>query len=187
MTWRTRLAGAVLGLGVLASATGCAHSPTVAFVVDGTTVTEQQVTEAAESCTRSFNAVGATFGGVPTDFRGLIMTYQIYGAVAAAVSQRTGITISEDERLAALNGLGARGAGYVNDPLCREVALDVMAYTTLLSDLTKEDPLGFATQVGALDITVNPRYGQVDWASVATFGDSAYTGSGSLSMPYGNG
>jgi len=183
MTRRARWAGVAAGVCLLGLATGCAHDPSVAFVVGGTTVTEQQVTEAAESCARSFRAAGASADLTADDVRSGILTNQIFGAVGAAIAQRTGTTVSEDERVAALNDLGDRGAVFTNDPLCREVALDVMAYSTLINDMSKTDPMAFANQVDALDITVNPRYGQVDRQGIATGGD-AFTGSGSLSVLY---
>ena len=167
-----RLAAAALAVVVSLSLVGCAHAPSTVFVVNGVTTTQSRASEVAASCARSINtAMNST--EFTADYLWPNTTAMIFqGQIGVALSQRLGVTYTEDERRAYLNETQGAPA-YMEDKVCTDMVLDYATFILLMYDVGgKVTP----DQIDALNIIVNPRFGRFN----ATTLD--FTGTGSLSQ-----
>ena len=170
-----RLAGALLAIVVSLGLVGCANRPSTVFVVNGAVTTQARTHEAAASCAKSINTAlntdEFTAGYLWANTTGMIFQ----GQIGLALSQRLGVTYTEEELRAYLNATPSAPA-YMADKVCEGVVIDYARFILLMHDLG-----GYITedQILGLGITVNPRYGQFD----PTILDFAGTGSLSQESP----
>lgn len=152
---RTVLVAAV-AVGALA---GCAQSPSVAAIVDGTTITEAQVTQAATAL-----EVGA---GMPAgEARSTAADVLIKGAIARGLAADNGITVTQahvDQYVASQAALVSLAAQPGGDKLVSSLA-ELRAVTQSLSS----DAL--MAQLPKHQVVLNPRYGVWDSASATIDG-----------------
>jgi len=171
MTARKRLIALVVAAGALVACTGCAERSSMAFSVDGTVVTENQVDQVAQSCMTSYNSAGGSQVTL-SDMREQSIQWQLDGAIGVAAAKRLGISFSQDDRTQFLNQT-ADGPALMRDPLCQQAMYD-FATVVLLS--YQAGSAQFTSTLATLDIVVNPRFGTFDPTSVSL------VGTGSLSQ-----
>ena len=167
-----RLSLAALAILASLSLVGCANRPATVFVVNGVVTTQSRVSEVAQSCATSLNTAFDAEEFTADDLRPNTTQMLFQGQIGVALSQRLGMTYTEDELRVFLNE--AEGApAFLEDQVCSDMVLDYATFILLMHDIggriTDAD-------IDALTITVNPRYGQFD---PATF---EFSGSGSLSQ-----
>ena len=130
---------------------GCASSPSSVAVVDGTMITEREVSEA--------NAVVASvIGADERQTRKKVALDFIMGAAAAQVAERTGVTITDADR-AALIATDQAATRVAQDPAGRAWADAASTNILLIQQLGEEK---VRAELEAVDVQVNPRYGSWD-------------------------
>ena len=130
---------------------GCASSPSSVAVVDGTMITEREVSEA--------NAVVASvIGADERQTRKKVALDFIMGTAAAKVAERTGVTITDADR-ETLIGTDAAATRVAEQPAGRAWA-DAAATSILLVQELGEEKV--RTEMESVDVQVNPRYGSWD-------------------------
>ena len=150
------------GVAVAALAlTGCANSPADAATVNGVRIADSTVREVAR-------VLGQATGSEP----GLALKQATYdlvlGEAARQVAASTGTTITAADQQEVIGQYPAVAA-VSQVPGGAEWA-DAATRAFLLQEELGADK--FVEEVGKLDITINPRYGQWD-ASRASFGDAS--------------
>ncbi len=167
-----RLAVAVLAVIASLGLVGCANRPTTVFSVNGAVTTQSRVAEVAESCATAINTALSTDEYTADYLRPNTTQMLFQGQIGVALSQRLGMTYTEDDLRGFLNQTEGAPA-YLEDQVCSDMVLDYATFILLMYDaggsLTDAD-------FDALEITVNPRYGQFDPAALE------FKGSGSLSQ-----
>lgn len=158
-----RLPRALVCLLALIPMTGCA-APSTAYVVNGVSVSEGRISEAAEAC-------ATLTGQQPTSIRASMMNSVLAGTIGDQIASGAGITITDEQRRILLDSseqgrLMQRNAG------CSQVAGGLATYLLVLDQL---GDASFGQALAALDVRVNPRYGRWDPAQ------GVATGSASLS------
>ncbi|GAA1388449.1 hypothetical protein [Luteococcus peritonei] len=158
-----RIAAPVAALLLMA---GCATpSGGTAFDVDGTRTSVEQVDTAAEGCARLTQTPAEQ---IHTQVAQMLLS----GSMADAISERAGVPITNQMIAKPVKAL--RGEQLMTDPDCK-VAVESLARYAAINDTLGEAKS--RNQVKALDVQVNPRYG--NWNPSA----GTFTGqTGSLSM-----
>lgn len=143
-----------IAAGTLAAAlalTGCAANPSSVAVVDGTMITERQVSEA--------NAVVASvIGADERQTRKKVALDLIMGTAAGKVAERNGVSITDSDR-AALIASDQQATQVAQEPAGLEWATAAATSILLFQDLGEEK---VRNELGSMDIVVNPRYGSWD-------------------------
>ena len=179
VTARIRRGVLAAGLCVLMACTGCA-SPSTAFSVDGTPVSQAQVDQVAASCQKAFNQ-GATTPISLADMRVQSVQWQLGGTIGEVVAKRLSVTFSQDDLLTVINQ-SPNGPALMRDALCQQTMYNFATAAVLRYQVGAAQ---FAAQVAKLNIEVNPRYGSFDPSSFISTGNGL-TGAGSLSQLAGN-
>lgn len=143
---------------------GCAESPTVAATVDGVTVSERTVQQAAD-------AVQAAFGAPAGEARTFAVNRVIQGVLAEKMAADNGITISASERADVLDTQPQLGM-LAKQPGGQDLAEDWIDISIVAQALGQEK---LVAELGKHKVEVNPRYGSWDVQTGAT------AGTGSLS------
>lgn len=148
--------------------TGCAQSPTVAATVDGVTVSERAVEEAAL-------AVETALGAPAGEARTFAVNRIIQGKLAETMAADNGIVLSDSERAQILRSQPQLEA-LATQPGGKALAEDWIDISLVAQALGQEK---LVTELAKHDVVVNPRYGQWDIQTGATAG----TGSLSTEAP----
>jgi hypothetical protein len=167
-TRRLRLAAASLAVVALGAAAGCANaSPSVAAYVDGTSITSAQLDAAVAG-------VGQTVEQGQQVSAQAVLDALIHGVIADRIAAANGVTVTEAERTAALQGSNLEPLLPI--PAAKEVAYDV-ADQQIVAQKVGAQP--YLDQVAKQQVTVNPRYGVLDEKQKLIVTDE----SGSLARP----
>ncbi len=163
---------ALVGMAAVVVLAGCANpSGTVAFQLGDTTVSNAQVTDSSAGCARLMEGVK------PEQVRMTVAQFMVGGLISDAIIQQKQLTVTDsqiDQRVTEL-----QGQPLLADADCARAVRDLARW-----DLVKETvgAAAFQSDVGKLDVAVNPRYGS--WDSLR----GTLTGaSGSLSSEAVNG
>jgi len=159
------VAASVVALVALA---GCANAePGVAAYVDGTKITDREVTTAAEGIS------GTLEGGrqVPVQ---AVLNAMIHGVIAERLAAQNQIAITDSERDVVLKEIDL--AGLVDVPSAKSVAYDIADQSIVANKLGAQAYLAATEQQ---DVTLNPRYGVLDPKQKLILGDQ----SGGLADP----
>ena len=141
---------------------GCAAgTPSTAAVVNGTSVTESEVTRWANGCAPAFQSTAAAV-------RPSMVNAALQGALADTIAASKNITITDADRV--------RGAGsmqdadlLMKDPDCADAVLAVSSLIFVADKLGTE---AFTQAIAEAQVEVNPRYGTWSAASVGLSGAS---------------
>ncbi|HEY9290704.1 MAG TPA: hypothetical protein VIP98_05435 [Microlunatus sp.] len=154
-----RKVGALVGAAVAGAIVlgGCAQSPADVAVVDGTSITRDQL-NAAEAGAKQVSQLS----------RDQVLSVLIQGQVALDTAQKRGLTITDADRDAELN------PAVLRVPDAHDLAYD-LADVQIISQKLGED--AFRKELQNAEVTVNPRYGSWDPKQSLT----VIPGTGSLS------
>ncbi|MDR0416337.1 MAG: hypothetical protein LBH76_03290 [Propionibacteriaceae bacterium] len=157
------LAAAALAAFALGGCAQGAASPTVAAEVDGTVVTEADLTAATEA----FNAVMAA-NGVPTGTPANVLSMAVRGVVAEKAEAAVGLSVTETDVSDRLNALGQ---ALFTNPTTKNLVVGTIKLQ-LLQELVQgktAETTAFISVLVETDVKVNPRYGSwyVDQLAVA--------------------
>jgi hypothetical protein len=173
---RSRCVALMAAVAALVACTGCAMRPTTAFTVGDMSVSNDQVTRMAQSCVTSINTDATANLVTLNDVEPTTVQFQLFATIGDAIATKTGLTFADADREQYLNAVPI-GPLLMRDDLCKQMMYDYATLVLLQYQLGSDE---FANQVKGLDITVNPRYGDVDVDSILS-GHAALVGSGSLS------
>lgn len=153
-TFRARArrgAAAAVAVLIVGVAGGCSQaSPAVVAYVDGTEITQTQLDQAVSS-------VEGTLEAGQTVAKPAVVNALIHGQLATEVARRQGFTFTEVDRAAALEANGLTALLAQEDG--REFANAVADQAILLSVMGSE---AYVQAIAGADVTVNPRFGQLD-------------------------
>ena len=148
---RLRLAAASAAFLAVGVTAGCAHaSPSVAAYVDGTTITSAQLDAAVAGVQKTVEE------GQQVSSQA-VLDAMVHGVIADRIAAKNGITVSDAERVAALQGSNLEPLLPI--PAAKDVAYDV-ADQQIVAQKVGSQP--YLDQVAQQDVTVNPRYGVLD-------------------------
>lgn len=162
-------AGAVAAtVAALIGLAGCSGAePGVAAYVDGTKITDTQVSAAVAG-------ISATLAEGQQVSTPAVINAMIHGAIAEQLAAANNIAISDTERETLLKGSNLESL--VTVPDARSVAYDVADQQIVSTKLGAE---AYLAAVAQQDVTLNPRYGVLDPAQKLIVTDE----SGSLAKP----
>jgi hypothetical protein len=145
---RAGVAASVVGLVALA---GCANAePGVAAYVDGTKITDREVTSAVDGITSTLQEGQEV--STPA-----VLNAMIHGAIAANLAAKNNIVITDSQRDTLLKDSNL--AALVKVPSARVVAYDVADQEIVSKQLGADAYLAATEQQ---QVTLNPRYGVLD-------------------------
>jgi hypothetical protein len=152
----------------LATLVGCANAqPGVAAYVDGTKITDHQVSAAV-------SGISGTLQEGQQVSTPAVVNALIHGVIAEQVAAKNNIVITDSERDALLKG--STLANLINVPAAKPVAYDV-ADQEIVSK--KVGSAAYLAAVEQQQVTLNPRYGVLDEKQKLIITDK----SGSLADP----
>jgi hypothetical protein len=142
------VSAALVAVGVTA---GCGNaSPSVAAYVDGTAITSAQLDTAVAGVQQTVQE------GQQVSPQA-VLDALVHGVIADRIAARNGITVTEAERVAALQGSNLEPLLPI--PAAKEVAYDVADQQIVAQKVGSQL---YLDQVAQQDVTVNPRYGVLD-------------------------
>lgn len=156
---------AVASMALLALS-GCSNAePSVAAYVDGTKISDRQVTAAV--------AGASTALGQPVSAPAVVSA-MIHGVIADRLATQNNIAITDTERDTLLKTTNV--AALANVEAARPLAYDLADQQIVATKLGSD---AYLAAVGTQDVTLNPRYGVLDLTQKVVLSDR----SGSLAKP----
>ena len=149
---------------LLIALVGCSPSPTVAALVDDSSIPQQRVTDLVESCP----LVGQTEITDPLALQ-MLINMEVFHAAA----DDAGIELDEKELRTMMLADEDFGPFLAQQPACGDLLLPEVTFSALQATA---DPEKLNAALDEVEIEVNPRYGT--WAD-----GQGIVGSGSLSVP----
>ncbi len=144
-------AGVAASVVTLVALTGCANAePGVVAYVDGTKITDRQVSAAVEG-------ISSTLQEGQQVSTPAVVNAMIHGAIAEHLAAQNNIVITDGQRDALIKESNL--AGLVGVPSARPVAYDIADQQIVSTKLGPEAYLAAAEQQR---VTLNPRYGVLD-------------------------
>lgn len=161
-------AGVVLSLLAISALTGCATAePGVAAYVDGSRITDQQVTDAVKG-------ISGTLSEGQQVSTPAVVNALIHGEISEHLAAQHNIAITDSERNTVLKGSNLEP--FVSIPAARPVAYDVADQQIVSAKLGSA---AYLAAVAKQQVKLNPRYGVLDPAQQLIVSDE----SGSLAKP----
>ncbi|MHA6511034.1 hypothetical protein [Tessaracoccus sp. Z1128] len=149
---------------------GCSPMPSTAAQVGDVRITEAQLDRDVAGC----ESVG--IGSDQVERSALLMS-EILGAIADRIATDADVTVTDEEALAVLRENAAESPALGNDE-CARVAANSAKLQLLVTKLGESaDIAALQQQFEAVEVNLNPRYGQWDPAGAGV------TGTGSMSVP----
>lgn len=141
---------------------GCAAgTPSTSAVVNGTSVSESDVTRWSNGCAPAFQ-------NTPAAVRPAMVNAAMQGALADTIAAEKSITVTDADRVRGVASMQDADL-LMADPDCAEAVLAVSSLIFVADKLGTE---AFTQAIADSDVEVNPRYGTWDPAAVGLSGNS---------------